>query len=95
MLQGVRKSLVEAGATAASFTQVYVPAGFTSGESETGRLSLAQIAAACGFTDQSHLTRHYKRMLGVTPGRVRRRTLSNSRSAGRLYGSRGRSAAFE
>jgi outer membrane lipoprotein-sorting protein len=40
VLSGVRKSLVEAGATAASFTQVYVPAGFTSGETESGRLSL-------------------------------------------------------
>ncbi len=40
VLSGVRKSLVEAGATAASFTQVYVPAGFNSGETETGRLSL-------------------------------------------------------
>jgi outer membrane lipoprotein-sorting protein len=40
VLQGVRKSLVEAGATAATFTQVYVPAGFSSGESESGKLSL-------------------------------------------------------
>jgi len=40
VLSSVRKSLVEAGATAASFTQVYVPAGFTSGETESGRLSL-------------------------------------------------------
>lgn len=40
VLSGVRKSLVESGALAASFTQVYVPAGFTTGETETGRLSL-------------------------------------------------------
>jgi AraC family transcriptional regulator len=36
----------------------------------TGRPSLAEIAAASGFSDQSHLTRHYKRALGVTPGQV-------------------------
>lgn len=41
VLQGVRKSLVAAGPTGAEFTQVYVPAGFSSGETETGRLSLA------------------------------------------------------
>jgi outer membrane lipoprotein carrier protein len=41
VLQGVRQSLVAAGATGAEFTQVYVPAGFSSGETETGRLSLA------------------------------------------------------
>jgi AraC family transcriptional regulator len=34
-----------------------------------GRLSLAQIAVATGFSDQSHLTRHFKRLVGVTPGR--------------------------
>ena len=39
-LQGVRNSLVEAGATGAAFTQTYVPAGFTSGEQESGRLAL-------------------------------------------------------
>jgi outer membrane lipoprotein-sorting protein len=41
LLQRVRQSLVAAGPTGASFTQVYVPAGFSSGESETGRLALA------------------------------------------------------
>ncbi len=59
----------------------------------TGSTSLAEVAAACGFADQSHLTRHYKRVLGVTPGRVRRRT--SSRSANRLHGSHDRLAAFE
>lgn len=39
-LAGVRQSLVEAGPTEASFTQTYVPAGFSSGEKETGRLFL-------------------------------------------------------
>jgi AraC family transcriptional regulator len=31
-------------------------------------LSLSQIAVECGFSDQSHLTRHMKRLLGLTPG---------------------------
>ncbi|KAB8331751.1 AraC family transcriptional regulator [Scytonema tolypothrichoides VB-61278] len=30
-------------------------------------LSIAQVAADTGFTDQSHLTRHFKRLVGVTP----------------------------
>jgi AraC family transcriptional regulator len=33
------------------------------------RLSLAEVAVAAGFSDQSHLTRHFKRLVGVTPGR--------------------------
>jgi outer membrane lipoprotein-sorting protein len=39
-LSRVRISLAEAGPTGATFTQTYVPAGFTSGEKETGSLSL-------------------------------------------------------
>ncbi|WP_179402562.1 AraC family transcriptional regulator [Burkholderia guangdongensis] len=31
--------------------------------------SVADVAAAVGFTDQSHFTRHFKRMFGVPPGR--------------------------
>ena len=30
--------------------------------------SLAAIAAECGFVDQSHFSRHFKRVVGVTPG---------------------------
>lgn len=41
VLSGVRQSLVEAGPTEAGFTQTYIPAGFSSGEKETGRLFLA------------------------------------------------------
>jgi AraC family transcriptional regulator len=36
-----------------------------------GRRSVADVAEAVGFSDQSHLTRHMKRLLGVTPGEVR------------------------
>jgi AraC family transcriptional regulator len=34
-------------------------------------LSLAQVAARVGFWDQGHFTRHFKRLVGVTPGRFR------------------------
>jgi AraC-like DNA-binding protein len=32
-------------------------------------LPIAQVAAETGFADQSHLTRHFKQIIGVTPGR--------------------------
>lgn len=35
-------------------------------------LPLAEIAAAVGFYDQSHLNRHFKRVTGITPGRYAR-----------------------
>jgi AraC family transcriptional regulator len=38
--------------------------------------SLAEIAAAAGFADQSHFTRIFKRTIGQTPGEFRRRVLS-------------------
>ena len=41
VLAGVRESLVEAGPTGATFMQTYIPAGFSSGEKESGRLALA------------------------------------------------------
>ena len=31
--------------------------------------SIADVAVATGFSDQSHLTRHFKRFVGITPGR--------------------------
>jgi AraC family transcriptional regulator len=37
----------------------------------SGRRSLAEIASAVGFADQSHLTRHFKRITGVTPRQFR------------------------
>ena len=40
VLEGVRASLVEAGPTGAKFTQTYIPAGFSSGEKESGRIAL-------------------------------------------------------
>jgi AraC-like DNA-binding protein len=33
---------------------------------------LAEVAGACGFTDQSHLNRHFKAHFGMTPGRYAR-----------------------
>lgn len=37
----------------------------------SGQRSLAEVAAAVGFADQSHLTRQFKRHFGVTPSQVR------------------------
>jgi AraC-like DNA-binding protein len=34
-------------------------------------LAPGEVAAAAGFYDQAHLTRHFKRLVGVTPGRYR------------------------
>lgn len=38
--------------------------------------TLAEVALSCGFTDQSHMSRHFKRVLGYTPG-VYRSALGN------------------
>ena len=38
---------------------------------ETDTAGMAEIAAAVGFCDQSHMTRAFKRQLGRTPGQVR------------------------
>lgn len=32
---------------------------------------IAEVAAQVGFTDQSHMTKHFKRLLGTTPSRYR------------------------
>lgn len=37
-----------------------------------GNLSLAEIAIACGFSDQSHMTRSFTDLVGVAPGQFRR-----------------------
>jgi AraC family transcriptional regulator len=36
------------------------------------RLSLTDVAAECGFSDQSHFTQHFTRIVGVSPGAWRR-----------------------
>ncbi len=36
----------------------------------------AEVAAEVGFSDQSHLTRHFKRILGFTPGSYRHASLA-------------------
>jgi AraC family transcriptional regulator len=38
---------------------------------ERDRLPLAEVATEVGFADQSHFTRHFKRLVGVTPRRFR------------------------
>ncbi|WNZ25557.1 helix-turn-helix transcriptional regulator [Leptolyngbya sp. NK1-12] len=40
----------------------------------TQGIAIAEVASATGFTDQSHLTRHFKRLMQVTPGRYRQET---------------------
>jgi AraC-like DNA-binding protein len=32
-------------------------------------LPVGEVAVAAGFYDQAHLTRHFRRLVGVTPGR--------------------------
>ena len=39
---------------------------------QSGSFSLAEVAAHAGFSDQSQFTHHFKRLVGVTPGRFRR-----------------------
>jgi AraC family transcriptional regulator len=43
--------------------------------------SLAGVAADCGFADQSHLTRTFKRILGATPGGFRKALCSGDEGA--------------
>ena len=37
-----------------------------------GRLSLTDVAAECGFSDQSHFAREFRRTVGISPGAWRR-----------------------
>lgn len=32
-----------------------------------GEMAIAEVAREVGFVDQSHLTRHFKRLVGITP----------------------------
>jgi AraC-like DNA-binding protein len=41
-----------------------------------GKIELAEIAAICGFFDQSHLTRVFARFEGCAPGKWRRQRRS-------------------
>jgi len=42
-------------------------------------MALSEAAAACGFADQSHLNRAFKRMMGVSPGRYRAQLRAEAR----------------
>jgi AraC-like DNA-binding protein len=41
-------------------------------------IPIAQVAVDAGFSDQAHLTRHFKRTFGVTPGRYAGRVLQTT-----------------
>ena len=45
------------------------------------RLSLAEIALACGFADQSHFTRNFSKACGTTPGSWRRSQADKARQS--------------
>ncbi|MBE7385953.1 MAG: AraC family transcriptional regulator [Leptolyngbya sp. SIO1E4] len=42
----------------------------------TGGMSIAEVAIAVGMADQSHLSRHFKRIMGITPGYYREMSTS-------------------
>ncbi len=44
--------------------------------------SIAEAAISCGFSDQSHLTRCFKRILGVTPGRYSSKIVQDALATG-------------
>jgi AraC family transcriptional regulator len=59
-----------------------------------GRLCLADIAVATGFSDQAHLTRWVGRVYGVSPSRMTgKQGQRKSKLADALHASRKRSAA--
>jgi helix-turn-helix protein len=44
------------------------------------RQRLTDVALTCGFSDQSHLTRAFRRLVGISPARWRRLSLRNSQA---------------
>lgn len=40
-------------------------------------MAVADVAIAVGMSDQSHLTRHFKRISGITPGHYRTMSISS------------------
>lgn len=42
----------------------------------------AAVAVAVGFADQSHLSRHFRRLVGLTPGRYQRNNVQAGRATG-------------
>jgi AraC-like DNA-binding protein len=52
----------------------------------------AEVAAEVGFADQAHLTRHFKRVMGVPPGAYQRErgTVSPAQAVGRGWQERTR-----
>ena len=51
---------------------------------DAGDRSLAEVAAAAGFADQSHFGRVFRRIVGATPGQYRRARASGSRTQRRF-----------
>lgn len=52
----------------------------------TTREQLTDIALACGFADQSHLNRAFRRLVGMSPGQWRRTAVDASYADGRAAG---------
>lgn len=66
----LQRRLAEAGTSFAAVVrtaQVRQAAGLLLG----GRLSVAEVGLLCGFSDQAHFTREFKRRTNIPPGRYR------------------------
>jgi AraC family transcriptional regulator len=50
---------------------------------QDGDISLAEVAACAGFSDQSQFSHHFKRVVGITPGQFRRLARIAQKSASR------------